>query len=118
MSETETTTEQQGETKQDGDRHGSHKAPEPAAAPAGQKPAVGRVLHYHPSHDEITNEPQMANKGQPYPATITHVWGDDCVNVKLDQDGSFHVPSERQLKTSVRIAEQPTPGCCTWPPRV
>jgi len=100
------------------EKAGSAKAPAPAKAPAGQKPAIGRVLHYHPSHDEITNEPQMANKGQPYAATITHVWGGGAVNIRLDQDGSFPVPSERLVKTIVLITDEPKPGCCTWPARV
>ena len=104
--------------QQEGDRLDSTKAPAPAKAPAGQKPAIGRVLHYHPSNDETTNEPQMGNKGQPYAATITHVWGDDCVNIRIDQDASHLIPSEQLLATSVRITKTPEPGCCTWPARV
>lgn len=92
--------------------------PKPAKPPAGQKPAIGRVLHYYPSESQKENHAQMANKVQPYGAHVTHVWSDDCVNIRIDQDGSHLIPSEQLLLTSVRITETPTPGCCTWPPRV
>jgi len=114
MSETETKNQDATETAAD-PRKGD---PKPVQPPARQKPAIGRVLHYYPSKAQIENHVQMGNKGQPYAAHITHVWGDDSVNIRIDQDASHLIPSEQLLATSVRITETPEPGCCTWPARV
>jgi len=95
----------------------SQGTPKPAKAPAGQKPAIGRVLHYHPSADDISANPRVGTKEQPYPATITHVFGDDCVNVSINDDAVARLPAPH-ARHSVRIVDEPKPGCCTWPQRV
>lgn len=76
-----------------------------------QKPTVGRIVHYR------SDRPQDP-KGQPYPAVITHVWSDQCVNLHVLGDGSF--PLVRQspphaMPTSVMLGNEP--GQWSWPPR-
>ncbi len=46
------------------------------------KPTVGRVVNYHGSK----------TKGTPYPAIVTHVWSDDCVNLNVLNDGTYPIP--------------------------
>jgi hypothetical protein len=76
-----------------------------------QKPSVGRIVHYTPLSD--------GNKGQPYPAVITHVWGDTCVNLNVLNDGSFTLEGD-ECPTSVTLAADPTkpsPRSWCWPQR-
>lgn len=74
-----------------------------------QKPSVGRIVHYTPPESV-----QSDRKSQPWPAIITHVWGDTCVNLAVLPDGSFGL---HDLKpTSVMIGDGP--GTWKWPPRV
>lgn len=54
-------------------------------------PSVGRTVHFFPGMSK--------HKGQPYPAVITHVWSDQCVNLHVLDDGSF--PLGRPTVTSV-----------------
>lgn len=77
-----------------------------------QKPSVGRIVHYIP---ELSNHP----KGQPYPAIITHVWSETCVNLHIFDDGS-HCLLVVQEQTSVmlRTEEMVAGACWEWPPRV
>lgn len=78
-----------------------------------QKPSVGRIVHYTPPN------PTASGKVQPYPAVITHVWSDSCVNLSVHNDGSF--PLDDLKPTSVTQAgdpSQPTPRSWSWPPRV
>lgn len=80
-----------------------------------QKPSVGRIVHYTPQ------EPAgNGTKGQPYPAVITHVWSDTCVNLNVLNDGSFTL-SRDECPTSVNLAtdpDNPSPRTWSWPPRV
>lgn len=69
------------------------------------KPTVGRIVHFHD---------QSNGKGQPYPAIVTHVWSDDCVNLYVIGDGSF--PTSLGLQTSVLLGNGP--GQWSWPERV
>ena len=84
-----------------------------------QKPSVGRIVHYHPGDQED-------RKGQPYPAVITHVWSDTCVNLETMNDGSFPL---RIGSTGMDVEKNPTSVCLAnegqtegrrweWPPRV
>lgn len=93
-----------------------HEIEEPPVSPNSQertmqKPTVGRIVHYR------SDRPQDP-KGQPYPAVITHVWSDECVNLHVLGDGSF--PLVRQtpphaMPTSVTLGDGP--GQWSWPPR-
>jgi len=76
-----------------------------------QKPTVGRIVHYTPPESD-------GRKGAPYPAVITHVFGDTCVNLHVFDDGSFplHVPgTEAHKPTSVNLGTGPRSW--SWPPR-
>lgn len=89
--------------------------PELVAIESPIEPTVGRVVLYRPRGD------QGPGKGQPYPATITHVWGRNCVNLSLCNDGSFPLPfaQSNTCVTSVTFAESadgPAPGCWCWMP--
>lgn len=75
-----------------------------------QKPSVGRIVHYQP-----TNEQQGKKDGQPYPAIITHVWGDDCVNMEINNDRSFPFNGDRCMTSVMRGDGR---GQWQWPPRV
>ncbi len=71
-------------------------------------PTVGRVVHYWPSEQAIRDR-----KAQPYAAIITHVWGDDCVNLSVLQDGSY--PTNDTTPTSVsRIDTGVSATCQCW----
>lgn len=82
------------------------------AASAGQKPSVGRIVYYTP----LNTGKERDRKGQPFPATITHVWGDDCVNLAVANDGSFNLREDERHPTSVMRGTGP--GTWSWPPRV
>lgn len=80
-----------------------------------QKPSVGRIVHYTPQEPASNG-----TKGQPYPAIITHVWSDTCVNLDVLNDGSFPLSCDR-YPTSVNLATDPgnpSPRTWSWPPRV
>lgn len=77
-------------------------------------PSVGRIVHYTPP-DQGT-----AGKSQAYPAVITHVWSDTCVNLQVFNDGSYPLPAEGCNPTSVSLAgdpNSPTGRTWCWPPR-
>lgn len=78
------------------------------------KPTVGRVVHFYPADEAKPDE-----KGQPYPAIITHVWGDSTVNLAVQDDGSFMLSNTHP--TSVKLLgedeQRPAVGSwCEWPP--
>lgn len=70
-------------------------------------PTIGRSVHYHlPDHD-----PRSRYEGDVLPATVTRVWSDTCVNLKvICEAGDF-------LATSVVFDESGAPGHWSWPPR-
>lgn len=78
------------------------------------KPSVGRIVHYCPQN------PTANNKGQPYPAIITHVWSETCVNLNVLNDGSFTLAADECPTSVVMTADpaNPTPRSWFWPPRV
>lgn len=73
-----------------------------------QKPSVGRIVHYRPANDY--------GKGQPYPAIITHVFGDTCVNLEVFDHDAPITEGQGRYPTSVTLGE----GLRSfqWPPRV
>ncbi len=85
---------------------------DPAKPAAKNNPAVGRKVWYNPpSGTGLT-----ARKGQPYSATITHVWGDNCVNLDVKNDGSFPLPAGLLNPTSVMHGAGE--GQWRWPDKV
>lgn len=72
------------------------------------KPTVGRIVHYTPLGG-------LGSKKQPYPAIITHVWGDECVNLNVMNDGSYTLGAQ-ECPTSVMKGDGPRTW--SWPPRV
>src|SRR5262245_31482527 len=66
------------------------------------RPTVGRVVHYWPSLNQDRVDPR-SSKGQPYVALITHVWSDTCVNLAVQNDGSFPLRAEALTPTSVNL---------------
>jgi hypothetical protein len=89
-------------------------------------PSVGRIVHYYPpeSHGKDDGGAGVRDrKRQPYPAIVTHVWSDTCVNLRVFDDGTFllgHATST-PVVTSCTLAE-PDAGVrhefWSWPPRV
>ena len=71
------------------------------------RPTVGRIVEYFPE----LHDPGGSNAGEPLPAMICKVHGDDCVNLMVsDANG---VPFGR---TSVKLVQEgkPQPGECGW----
>lgn len=69
-------------------------------------PTVGRVVYYH------------GGKDQPYPAIITHVWSDDCVNLNVLNDGTkpvSGVPNDASL-TVTSCMRGDDEGMWNWMP--
>lgn len=71
-----------------------------------QKPSIGRIVHYFVN--------RAVKDGQPYPAIITHVFSETCVNLFVFSDATY--PFDGQLRSSVVRGDGP--GCWDWPPRV
>lgn len=73
------------------------------------KPSVGRIVHFH------TTEKACQSNGcadGPYPAVITRVWSDTCVNLKVLPDCA-----EPFDATSVCLDDIDCSSRWTWPPR-
>lgn len=101
-------TTEQASSPSDDAAQAAFVPPQPAPA---QKPSVGRIVHYQPPEYCVSAK----SKGQPYPAIITHVWGDRCVNLQVMIDGSFGLPGNL-IPSSVLYGNGPGQWC--WPPRV
>ncbi|GMV26948.1 MAG: hypothetical protein AMXMBFR58_29790 [Phycisphaerae bacterium] len=104
-----------------GDKSESQKNDKPvsnrdAAAPAAQKPTVGRIVDFYPKHTSAS-----AGKGQPYPAVITHAWSDTTVNLHILDDGSFPVypltPTSVVQRPHGAAPEANAAGWWDWPKR-
>lgn len=81
-------------------------------SPVEPLPTVGRIVHYTPQADPRGER----NKGQPYAAVITHVWGPEVVNLHVFNDGSFPLwDSDANRPTSVQRGTGQ--GTWSWPPR-
>lgn len=76
-----------------------------------QKPSVGRIVHLNKVYGR-----EDSPKGQPYPAIITHVFSDTCVNLSIFNDGSFPLGANELTRTSVMFGTDA--GQWSWPPRV
>jgi hypothetical protein len=86
------------------------------AAPTEPRPepqaSVGRVVLFTPSGG-------TTRKGQKYPATITHCFGGDCVNLSVGQDGSFPLTPGELTPTSVmKKTRDDQTYVWEWPARV
>lgn len=82
-----------------------------------QKPSVGRIVLYCPLESQMAPEDKARPKGQPYPALVTHVFGENCVNLDIANDGSFPLRSPLCM-TSVMLDPSDgdcTPGTWRWP---
>lgn len=71
-------------------------------------PTVGRVVLYTPYHVDAAR----SAKGQPYPADITHVFGKNCVNLCVKDDGSWPLAADDLKPTSVTY--DANGGARTW----
>lgn len=80
-----------------------------AHPPAPQKPSIGRIVIYRTSTD--------AQQDCCYPAIITRVWTDECVNLEVfgDESGPLGEPQGR-FPTSVAYGTERRQW--SWPPRV
>jgi len=78
-----------------------------------QKPSVGRVVIFQPSGN--------TQKPSGYPAVITQVWSDTCVNLSVQNDGSYPLQDGQLRPTSVSQLPADAPAGTSgwsWPPRV
>lgn len=78
------------------------------------RPTIGRIVHYHPADSSA--------KSTPYPAIITHVWSETCVNLFVFPDGSFPAGIEPEVAPNVQTSVQEKTddqltGVWEWPPR-
>lgn len=82
---------------------------QPQTAAVGQRPTIGRVVHY-----ALNGGP---NVGKPRPAIITDVISDTLVNLTVfptpgDTHGAFI-----QVSSCQRTDDPQQVGCWFWPPR-
>lgn len=80
--------------------------PSPTESPI--MPTVGRIV--------LFTQEGTDNKGQPYPAVVTHVWGQNCVNLGVCDDGSYPFRSPDKFPTSVMFNADGAPGTWNWMP--
>jgi hypothetical protein len=76
------------------------------------KPTIGRIVHFVPDGG--------ARPEQHYPAIITHVWTDLCVNLEVFRKGTAMDSVEAGVRTSVMYADadnQSTMYSWHWPER-
>lgn len=96
-------------------------APERAASIPLPTPAVGRAVLFYPAltREHGTVSLRDAKRGQPFPATITHVWGGQTVNLSVTPDGSFGdigTVTSLVLRAPLAEGEEMPPGdFATWP---
>ena len=72
------------------------------------KPTIGRIVHF------VAN---LVEPEQHYPAIITHVWSDTCVNLEVFRKGTAaRDVMDTGVKTSVTFDESGTqPYSWHWP---
>ncbi len=74
---------------------------------APQKPSVGRAVHFVPPQECVGPKSLTL-----YAATITQV----------NEDGTCELatlgPNSLYFQHGVKFAEEYTPGCWSWPPRI
>jgi hypothetical protein len=80
-------------------------------------PTVGRLLHYSIAAGDLADDLRV---GQVRPALVVSA-GENSCNVQVFLDGHNDVQGlsgDMVLwKTSLEVAEEPTPGKLHWPPR-
>lgn len=65
------------------------------------KPTIGRIVKYYPTEEEKKQmeKPEVeANVADELPAIVVAVWGEDCVNLKVFQDGKDNLWVTSSLK--------------------
>lgn len=79
----------------------------------GQKPSVGRIVHYHtPGHGSYQVSPPLR------PAIITAVNDDGTVALHVFfGDGERHEGIHDAGRLTVPYSEEPKAGHWSWPPR-
>ena len=77
------------------------------------RPTIGRIVIYHCSEDQMLTQKvnDNCNVQEHLPAIIVAVHDDDCVNLKVIQDGTM----EDQWLTSVVKGDDPNEW--NWPVR-
>jgi hypothetical protein len=116
MSDTETATQTPATDRApDVERDRAPDVADADKTPPVQNPTVGRVVHYRPRPSDFLDK-DRAQKGQPFPAVVTHVWGDTTVNLSIGQDGTFPLLANALIQTSVTLGDGE--GEWSWPPRV
>lgn len=73
-----------------------------------QKPSIGRIVHYFPA----------GASGQAYPAIVTCVHSDECVNLFVFDDGTTPTPDAGPITSIARRQAEGEESCWDWPPRV
>lgn len=76
-------------------------SPPPAATPA-RAPRIGEIVFYVPEFGGPESS-GARSKAAPYPAIVTHVWADNCVNLHVFVDGSFELDPADRFPTSVML---------------
>jgi hypothetical protein len=72
------------------------------------KPTIGRVVHYVGTLHAPENH---------YPAIVTHVHSDTCVNLFVFPKGAANDVPDTGLKTSVLLHDPDVPMSWHWPER-
>lgn len=80
-------------------------------------PTVGRILHYSIAPGDLADDLRV---GEVRPALVVRA-GEKSCNVQVFLDGLNDLQGlSRDMviwKTSIEVAEEPTPGKLHWPPR-
>lgn len=73
----------------------------------GQKPSVGRVVHFAPPQECVGPASLTC-----YPAMITQVNPDETVELVTFGPNSVY------FQHGISFSDEPKPGCWSWPPRI
>lgn len=82
----------------------------------GQKPSVGRVVHYFPPLED--REARANGNDGPLAAIITRVWSDTGVNLTVFPDFAFPIARSSVFKRSPGATGPSPSGDWDWPERV
>lgn len=72
-----------------------------------QKPSIGRIVIFRPSNGDNL-----------YPAIITRVWSETCVNLEVFGGVQAHEEIQGKTPTSVLLGGTGIARTWSWPPRV
>jgi hypothetical protein len=86
------------------------------------KPTIGRVVIYQPTPDDQG----QSSSTEGFPAVITRVWTDTCVNLQVlrDFDTPIAITSVEKMPDPVvgdgseQAQQLPLPRSWRWPPRI